>query len=91
MVTNLASICIDRLDWRTVQNFESGRAPLTRRELDCLFWAAHGYSTTDTAEALELSAETVRKHVKNAAKKMNARGITQTVFLAYRMGYLQLA
>ena len=90
VVTNLAEICIGRLNWRSEHGSEVDR-PLTPRELDCLFWAAHGYSSTDTAEVLELNAETVRKHIKNAAKKLNARGVTQTVFLAYRMGYLQLA
>jgi len=90
VTSRIVWICIERLNWRRRRSTTGNRA-LTQRELDCLFWAAHGHSAMDTAEVLEISVETVRKHIKNAAKRLNARNKTQAVFAAHRLGYLPLS
>ena len=89
MAVNFVAICIDRLGWRDEQP-EFMKHPLTRRELECLFWAAQGHSTIETAEILQIQNETVRQYVKQALKKLNARNKTQAIWLAHRLGYLTL-
>jgi DNA-binding CsgD family transcriptional regulator len=89
MALNFVSICIERLGWRDEQP-EFIKHPLTRRELDCLFWAAQGYSTIETAEILEIKNETVRQYIKQALNKLGARNKTQAIWLAHRLGYLAL-
>jgi DNA-binding CsgD family transcriptional regulator len=86
---NFVAICIERLGWRE-DTPEFMKHPLTRRELDCLYWAAQGYSTMETAEILEIQNETVRQYIKQSLKKLNARNKTQAIWLAYRLGYLAL-
>lgn len=89
VTSKIVWICIDRLNWRRRRS-STGNRTLTQRELECLFWAAHGHSAIDTADVLGISVETVRKHIKNAAKRLNARNKTQAVFAAHRLGYLSL-
>jgi DNA-binding CsgD family transcriptional regulator len=86
---NFVSICVERFGWRE-QAPEHVKYPLTQRELDCLFWAAQGYSAVETAEILNIKSETVRQYIKQALKKLNARNKTQGIWLAHRLGYLSL-
>jgi DNA-binding CsgD family transcriptional regulator len=90
MAVNFAAICIDRLGWRS-EKPEYVKHPLTRRELECLYWAAQGHSTIETAEILEIQNETVRQYIKQSLKKLNARNKTQAIWLAHRLGYLALS
>ena len=89
MALNFVAICIDRLGWRDQQP-EHMKHPLTPRELECLYWAAQGHSTIETAEILKLQNETVRQYIKQALKKLKARNKTQAIWLAHRLGYLAL-
>ena len=89
MALNFVDICIERLGWRD-QTPEFMKHPLTPRELECLYWAAQGHSTVETAEILRLKNETVRQYIKQALKKLNARNKTQAIWLAHRLGYLAL-
>jgi DNA-binding CsgD family transcriptional regulator len=89
MGLNFVAICVERLGWRDQQP-EFMKHPLTPRELDCLYWAAQGHSTIETAEILELKNETVRQYIKQALRKLGARNKTQAIWLAYRLGYLAL-
>ena len=57
---------------------------LTPRELAVLRSASLGRKISDTANALGLSAETVRTHVKNAHQKLGTRTITHAVAEAMR-------
>jgi LuxR family quorum-sensing system transcriptional regulator CciR len=55
---------------------------LTRRELECLTWAARGKTTSEIAEQLHRSAETVEFHLSNAMVKLHARNRAHAVAIA---------
>jgi len=89
LTANLAEFCATKLNWRA-HGHEATRRPLSPRELDCLYWAARGKTSAETAELLDLRTETVRKYLKNAAMKLNANNKTQAVCMAHQLGYLAL-
>jgi len=55
--------------------------PLTRRERDVIGLIALGYNTTQSADELGISSETVRTHVRNAMSKLGAHSRAQLVAL----------
>jgi DNA-binding CsgD family transcriptional regulator len=61
---------------------------LTRREVECLRWAALGKTNEEIATILGLSRSTVRFHIRNASEKLDAVNRDQTVYNAARLGYL---
>jgi DNA-binding CsgD family transcriptional regulator len=61
---------------------------LTRREAQCLRWAAAGKTDGEIGIILDLSVSTVRFHLRNAAGKLGASGRTQSIQLAAGMGYI---
>lgn len=63
-------------------------ARLTRREIQCLKWAAAGKTDAVIAELVHISAPTVRFHLKNAAQKLNVVGRSQAVREAAALGYV---
>ncbi len=66
----------------------AGGARLTRREIQCLKWAAAGKTDQVIAELVRISAPTVRFHLKNAAQKLNVVGRSQAVREAAALGYI---
>lgn len=64
---------------------------LTRREIECLRWAAVGKTDREIAEIIDRSHATVRFHVHNAGEKLNTVTRAQAVFKAGQLGYLALA
>ncbi len=66
----------------------AGGARLTRREIQCLKWAAAGKTDQVIAELVHISAPTVRFHLKNAAQKLNVVGRSQAVREAAALGYV---
>ena len=54
---------------------------LSRRELECLRFAAEGKSAWDTATILGLSARTVKFHWDNAKEKLGVRTLRQAVVI----------
>ncbi len=86
----LVQFCTRQLHWR-----ESGRqnrqVNLRPRERDCLYWAAMGKSAAETAEILDLKTETVRKYLKTALARLNARTKAQAVAKALQWGLFELA
>ena len=64
---------------------------LRPRERDCLYWAAQGKSAAETADILGLGTETVRKYLKTALTRLNARNKVQAIAKALRWGLLELA
>jgi DNA-binding CsgD family transcriptional regulator len=68
----------------------SGQPParLTRREIQCLKWAAAGKTDAEIAEIVAISLPTVRFHVANAARKLSAGGRAQAVQRAAALGYI---
>ena len=63
-------------------------ARLTRREIQCLKWAAAGKTDAEISEIVAISLPTVRFHVTNAARKLGVAGRSQAVQRAATMGYI---
>jgi DNA-binding CsgD family transcriptional regulator len=63
---------------------------LTRREIQCLKWAAAGKTDVAIGELVHISAPTVRFHLKNAAAKLRVSGRYQAVREAAALGYVGL-
>lgn len=61
---------------------------LTRREIQCLKWAAKGKTDSEIAEIVKIAMPTVRFHMRNAADKMGAVGRPQAVKRAAALGYI---
>ena len=63
-------------------------APLTRREIQCLKWAAMGKTDADISMIMHISLPTVRFHITNAARKLNVMGRPQAIYKAATLGYV---
>jgi DNA-binding CsgD family transcriptional regulator len=63
-------------------------ARLTRREIQCLKWAAAGKTDAEISGIVAISLPTVRFHVTNAARKLGVAGRSQAVQRAATMGYI---
>jgi LuxR family transcriptional regulator, quorum-sensing system regulator CciR len=61
---------------------------LSKREIECLRWAAVGKTDSEIATILSRSCATIRFHIHNAAVKLNAVNRSQTVFKAGQLGFL---
>lgn len=61
---------------------------LTRREVQCLRWAAAGKTDAEIGIILTLSVSTVRFHLRNAAAKLGATGRAQSIQIAAGLGFV---
>ncbi len=61
---------------------------LTRREIQCLKWAALGKTDNEIGTIMGVSIPTVRFHLANAAKKFGVFGRAQAVRVATSMGFI---
>jgi DNA-binding NarL/FixJ family response regulator len=61
------------------------KSPLTAREWEVIDLLYEGMTTDQIADSLVLASETVRSHVKNIMKKLNARSRGEAVEAAQRM------
>lgn len=61
---------------------------LSKREVECLRWAAVGKTDREIATIIDLSHATIRYHINRASEKLNAVNRAQTVFKAGQLGYL---
>jgi two-component system, NarL family, response regulator LiaR len=61
------------------------KSPLTPREWEVIDLLADSKTTDQIAEQLVLSSETVRSHVKNILRKLDARSREEAVAVAQRM------
>ena len=59
---------------------------LTRREMEVLYWIKEGKSTWESAQILEITERTVKYHLKNIFRKLNANNRTQAVSRAIEHG-----
>lgn len=64
-------------------------SPLSRRETECLHWAARGMSDKSIARVIGRSADTVSFHVKSAVRKLDAVNRTHAVALAVRAALIE--
>jgi DNA-binding CsgD family transcriptional regulator len=63
-------------------------AHLTRREVQCLKWAAAGKTDAEVARIVAISTPTVRFHINNAARKLGVAGRSQAIRRAATLGYI---
>jgi len=61
---------------------------LSKREVECLRWAAIGKTDKEIGTIISLSHATIRYHVHRAGEKLNAVNRAQTIFKAGQLGYL---
>ncbi len=61
---------------------------LSKREVECLKWAAAGKTDVEISLILALSRATVRFHLRNASRKLNAVNKSQVLFKAAQLGYI---
>ena len=62
---------------------------LTKRERECLSWAAEGKTSWEIGVILGLAERTVNFHVYQAADKLGTRGRQSTVARAVALGLVQ--
>jgi len=67
------------------------RESLTPRECEVLVLVARGLSNAEIADALSLSVETIRTHVKRVYMKCGVRDRAQAVIVAYETGLVPLS
>lgn len=87
LVAELAELSVEKLGWRDV-GVQNIKQPLTRRELECIYWAAIGLTAEESAVKLELQHETVRKYLKQACYKLGARNKVAAVSIAHQLGLI---
>ena len=61
------------------------KSPLTPREWEVIDLLYEGRTTDEIADALVLSTETIRSHIKNLMRKLGARSRQDAVEIAHRM------
>lgn len=60
----------------------------SRREQECMLWMSRGRSNAEIGEILGISERTVKFHVANLMKKLNAANRTEAIAIAARSGWL---
>lgn len=63
---------------------------LSKREVECLRWAAIGKTDFEISMIIARSRATVRFHMNNASNKLNSVNRSQTLFKAAQLGYIAL-
>jgi DNA-binding CsgD family transcriptional regulator len=76
---------------RRTQQWMPSDCRLSKREVECLRWAAIGKTDNEISMILSLSHATVRYHIQRAAEKVNSVNRSQTIFKAGQLGYLGAA
>lgn len=62
---------------------------LTPKEKEVLRWLSEGKSTSDIASILAICSRTVKFHVSNIIRKLNAENRTHEVVIAIDRGLIQ--
>jgi DNA-binding CsgD family transcriptional regulator len=57
--------------------------PLTQREVESLWLAAHGFTDPQIGKKLGISGQTVKNYLQNARIKLGATNTAHAVFLRY--------
>lgn len=65
-----------------------GAVTLSRREVECLRWAAAGKTNDEIAIIVGLKRTTIRFHIRAAALKLDAVNRDQALFKAAQLGFL---
>ncbi len=65
------------------------KEPLTKREKDCLCWAADGKTASEIGLKLYISENTVKFHSKNIMKKLGAKNTVQALAISILNGTIK--
>ncbi len=79
---------IDSAAAATTSNKPPPKAQLSRREEQCLIWAARGKTHQEVADILVLSPSSVRSHLDTARHKLHCINLTHTVGVAVATGVI---
>lgn len=63
---------------------------LTKREIDCLYWAANGKTDGEIGEILNIARWTVVTYLQNAKNKLGCSNRTSTVATALALGVIEM-
>ncbi|QTD57759.1 helix-turn-helix transcriptional regulator [Parasphingorhabdus cellanae] len=81
-------VCGYTVAMRSARRLIPSDCDLTKREVECLSWAAIGKTDREIAMILELSPATVRYHMIRAGERLNSVNRGQAIFKAGQLGYL---
>lgn len=73
---------------RIFKHQNSSLNTLTKREKECLLWAAEGKTSDETSMIMHISESTVRFHLNNAAKKLNVHSKRHAIARAICLGVI---
>lgn len=73
-----------------LERLPMGGSMLSKREVECLRWAAIGKTDCEIGMIMSRSRATIRFHIHNAAAKLDAVNRSQTIFKAAQLGYIGL-
>jgi|GEM_PF-1192269 len=65
--------------------------PLSQREFDIFHWMSHGKTNWEIATILGISERTVKFHVANIIRKLNANNRTHAIVIGLQLGLTTLA
>ncbi len=71
-----------------IKEIAPAKPTLTRREKECLLWAAEGKTSWETAQILGVAERTVIFHLQNAAGKLNVSSRQHAVARALSLGLI---
>ena len=63
--------------------------PLTERELEVVHYVVDGMSNSEIGEAIYVSSETVKSHIRSIMQKFGVRNRTQAVSYALNNGFIK--
>lgn len=73
-----------------VQKPETSPAAITKREKECLHWAARGKTNWEIGQILKISENTVRYHMKKSFKRLGANSRARAINRALRLGVIEI-
>ncbi len=73
---------------RETSHWDAAEVPLTHREIQVLQHVAMGLSNREIGRSLGISVETVKEHVQNTLRKLDANDRTQAAVWAVREGLI---
>ena len=71
-----------------IKNSHYHKQTLTKREIECLHWAANGKSSIETASILKIKSTTVDEYRKQIKRKLNCTNLAHAVYEAIKHGYI---
>ncbi len=86
----VARFLLKRFNQPEKQTAAKTENPLTAREHEVLKWIAKGYSYEEIANILNVSANTIRTHIRSVYKKLAVKSRSEAVFEATNLGIINL-